>query len=81
MRKTRFSEETMQMLKETYKPGYIVELIHMDDEAAPPAGTRGTIMLVDAIGTISVLWRGYGFLGLIYGVDEFKIVEEKEDGS
>jgi hypothetical protein len=69
------------MIKETYKPGHIVELIHMDDKAAPPVGTRGTIVFVDAIGTIHVLWKGYGFLGLIYGVDKFKIVEEKEDGS
>lgn len=73
-------KEIVKMLKETYKSGDIVELIYMDDKFSPPEGTRGTIRYIDDGGTIHVRWNGYGSLGLIYGIDKFKIIKEEKDG-
>ena len=61
-------------LKETYKPGMKVELIHMYDEQNPPSGTQGIISFVDDIGQIHVDWENGSTLALIEGLDKFKIL-------
>ena len=59
------------------KKGDRVELIRMDDNQAPPVGTRGTVYLIDSIGTIHVRWDNGSGLGLIPNVDEYKIIKEE----
>ena len=44
------------LIKEQYPKGTRVQLTHMDDIQAPPIGTLGTVMGVDDIGSIMVLW-------------------------
>lgn len=68
------SETKLKMLREQYKPGVKVRLIHMDDIQAPPVGAIGTVQHVDDAGSIHVSWRTGGGLALIPEVDEFEIV-------
>ena len=68
----------LAFLKATYVEGMRVRLISMDDKQAPPAGTEGTIRLVDDMGTIHVRWDTGSGLGLIYGEDSFEVIKEGE---
>lgn len=44
------------VIKQLYPQGTRVQLARMDDVQAPPIGTLGTVMGVDDIGSIMVLW-------------------------
>ena len=66
----------IQFIKEKFPAGTEVELIHMDDKYAPPAGTRGIVESVDDIGTIHTRWANGSGLGLIYGHDSFRVIKE-----
>ena len=61
----RYVEE----LKKEYPVGTRVELLWMDDRQAPPKGTQGTVVGVDAVGTIHVDWDNGCRLGVAFGVD------------
>ncbi len=69
------SKETIERLRNKYPIGTRVELIEMEDVQAPPVGTKGTVRGVDDIGSILVDWDNNSGLSLVYGVDEFKVVE------
>ncbi len=43
--------EIIERLRKQYPLGCRVELLKMDDRQAPPIGTLGTVIGVDAIGT------------------------------
>ena len=45
------NKEALARLREEYPAGTRVELLHMDDAQAPPAGTKGTVRGVDDIGS------------------------------
>ena len=62
--------ETVERLRNAYPVGTRVKLIYMDDVQAPPIGTLGTVVGVDAIGTIHVDWDNGCGLGIAYGVDK-----------
>lgn len=62
-------------LKLMFPMGTKIELIHMDDKQAPPPGTRGIVTSVDDLGTIHISWQTGSTLGLVYGVDKFKVIE------
>lgn len=53
-----------------------VELVSCADPDAPPAGTRGTVRLLDDAGTVHVDWDDGSKLGVIPGEDEFVVVEK-----
>ena len=72
------SKEIVERLRRTYPKGTVVELVRMNDEHAPPAGTRGTVMSVDDIGTVHVRWQNGSGLGVAYGEDECKIVQKSK---
>lgn len=59
------------------KVGDRVECICMDDPQAIPAGTRGTVYHIDGMGTIHVRWDNGSGLGLIPGVDQYKVIKEE----
>ena len=65
-------------LKAKYKKGTKVELIRMDDIQALPKGTKGVVVAVDDIGTIHVDWENGSSLGIVYGEDSCKIIEETD---
>ncbi|WP_296874589.1 DUF4314 domain-containing protein [uncultured Methanobrevibacter sp.] len=65
-----------KMIETKYPVGTTVELVSMNDPQAPPVGTRGVIYHIDDIGQIHVKWENGSGLALIYGEDDFKIVNE-----
>lgn len=72
------SRETIQALRDRYKPGTRVELLRMDDVQALPIGTRGTVTGVDDIGSIMVNWDNGSGLSVAYGEDLCKVVTDDD---
>ena len=69
-------EEIVRELKETYKEGTRVRLLHMDDPyVSIPIGTEGTVRCVDDTGTIHINWDTGHSLGVVYGEDKCEIIE------
>lgn len=73
-----YQRNLIKSLQKQYPKGTRVELIHMADEKAPPPGTKGIVKHVDDMGTIHVSWETGSSLGLIPGVDEFKVIKGGE---
>ncbi len=70
------SKEMLAHLRKKYPQGTWVRLTKMPSEPRPvPTGTLGQVVNVDDIGTIHVKWVNGSSLGLVYGVDEFEVVE------
>lgn len=65
----------IESIKRMYPIGTLIELDHMNDPHAPPAGTRGKVISVDGIGQIHLDSIG---LALIPGVDRFHKITEEE---
>ena len=57
-----------------YPSGCRVEREEMDDAFAPPVGTRGTVIGVDDIGSIMVLWDNGSSLNVVMGADRCRRV-------
>ena len=72
------SKDTVRMLREQYPVGCRVELLRMDDAQAPPIGTLGTVIGVDAVGTIHVNWDNGCGLGVAFGEDKCRKIEKGE---
>ena len=70
------SKETLARLRREYPVGCRVELVAMDDEQAPPIGTKGTVRGVDDIGSIMVSWDNGCGLSVAYGADECRRIDE-----
>lgn len=65
-------------LNEKYPKGTRVKMIEMRQDAHPvPFGTMGTVVGVDDLGTIHVLWDNHSTLGIVEDIDEFEIIEEE----
>lgn len=73
------NDKMVQMYKQIYPKGTRIECISMDDPYHPIApGTKGTVVMVDDIGTIHMEWDNGRTLGLVPGEDQFKIIKEDE---
>ena len=71
--------EMLKQLKDYYNPGTRVMLIRMSDPYTNlRQGDRGTVTLVDDIGTIHVNWDCGSSLGVVFGEDECRRIEENE---
>ena len=72
------SESTVKRLKEQYPVGCRVELVHMDDpyNTKLVPGYKGTVKGVDDMGTIHVQWDCGSSLGVAYGEDACRKVED-----
>ncbi len=70
--------EKIEKLRKKYPAGTRVVLDRMDDIQAPPSGTGGVVIGIDAIGDIMVGWDNGSSLKLIPGVDSFHIHGESE---
>lgn len=70
------SRETVRRLREQYPKGTRVELISMNDpyNRKLKPGDRGTVTLVDDMGTIFVDWDCGSGLGIAYGEDHVRKV-------
>ena len=69
-------KNTLQALRERYPKGTRVELVQMDDDQAPPVGTKGTVRGVDDMGSIMVAWDNGCGLSVAYGADICRKVVE-----
>ena len=67
--------ETIEYLRESFPSGCRVEILRMDDPKAPPVGTLGTVIGVDDVGTIHVNWDNGSGLGVAYGEDECRRID------
>ena len=71
------SSKTIDRLKAEYPIGARVELIRMSDSYTTiPAGTKGYVIGVDDIGTIHVSWDNGSHLGVAYGEDSCRRVDD-----
>ena len=69
--------ELLKQLKEYYKPGTKVRLVHMNDPYTQiPVGTIGEVLYVDSLGTIHTAWSNGSTLGVVFGEDECVKIEE-----
>lgn len=65
----------VQRMKDTYKPGTRIELDCMGDDPRPIApGTRGTVRVVDDMGTVHCNFDNGRCLGLIPSEDVFHVI-------
>ena len=63
--------------KEMYPKGTRIELVEMGDDPRPiPSGTKGTVRVVDDMGTVHCDFDNGRSLGLIPGEDSFRKIEE-----
>lgn len=67
----RPTREQVEFLRRQYPAGTRVALHSMDDQQAPPPGTKGTVSYVDDMGQIGVKWDTGSSLSLIPGEDSF----------
>ena len=72
------SKEALQALRERFTRETRVELVQMDDPQAPPIGTKGTVIGVDAIGSIMVRWDNGSGLNVVYGEDICRKVGDED---
>ena len=68
------SAAIVESLQARFAPGTRVRLGWMDDAQAPPAGSLGTVIAVDSLGTIHVSRDCGSSLGVAYGVDSCGVV-------
>ena len=71
------NENLVKKMKETYKPGTRIQLDFMGDDPRPiPPGTKGTVRVVDGLGTVHCNFDNGRYLGLIPGEDAFHAITE-----
>ena len=72
------SKATLQALRDRYPKGTRVELVSMNDpynrKLVP--GCQGTVISVDSIGTIHVSWDCGSSLGIVYGEDSCRRIDQ-----
>ena len=71
------NREIVEKIRKDYPVGTVVELVRMNDEQAPPIGTRGVVWGVDDIGSLMVHWENGSGLHVCYGEDKVVKVEGK----
>lgn len=77
------SKSELEELREKYSIGARVELVLMNDpytnKLSP--GDKGTIIKIDDIGTIHVKWDCGSSLGVVYGEDLCRVIEENTENT
>lgn len=72
------SREVVDSLRERYPKGTEVELVSMNDpHTTLRPGDRGVVSLIDDIGTIFVDWENGSSLGVAYGADSVRRLENE----
>lgn len=70
----------IKQLRSVYIPGTRVVLVKMNDPYTKlEPGARGTVIGVDDIGTIHVNWDSGSSLGVAYGEDSCRKIEEEKN--
>ncbi|AHM55832.1 hypothetical protein EAL2_c05300 [Peptoclostridium acidaminophilum DSM 3953] len=67
----------LKQLRDYYKPGTRVMLVRMDDPYSKlQPGDSGTVSFIDDTGTVFVNWDSGSSLGVVFGIDEIRKIEE-----
>lgn len=69
------NKRIIESLRAGFPRGCRVELLRMEDPQAPPIGTTGTVIGVDDLGTVHVKWDNGSGLGVAYGEDECRRID------
>lgn len=68
-----------QRMKDNYPPGTRIMLLNMGDDPCPVEdNTRGTVRVVDDIGTLHCSFDNGRSLGIVPGEDSFRKLTEEE---
>lgn len=69
--------EMLQALKSQYPSGTRVELVRMEDPYTRlKPGDQGSVSFIDDTGTIFVNWDSGSRLGVVFGEDEIRKIQE-----
>ncbi|MBR1382559.1 MAG: DUF4314 domain-containing protein [Ruminococcus sp.] len=69
----------IEAIKRQYPPGTRIKLHFMVDDPRPvEPGSCGTVKFVDDIGTLHCEFDDGRMLGVIWGVDNFTVIEQEE---
>jgi hypothetical protein len=69
--------EMLEMLEKKFTKGTRVSLVRMNDPYSTlKAGDKGTVIMVDDIGTIHVKWDNGSCLGVVFGEDSCRKITE-----
>lgn len=73
----KISKESLEYLRKEYPTGTRVKLIHMNDPYNKSlfSGAKGTVVMVDDVGTIHVQWDCGSSLGIAYGEDKCEVIK------
>ena len=72
------NKEQVERVRKTYPQGARVELVSMSDPYATlRPGDLGTVNFVDDTGTVFVNWDCGSTLGVVYDVDQIRLVHDK----
>ena len=69
------NRKIIERLRARFPRGCRVELLRMEDPQAPPIGTTGTVIGVDDLGTVHVKWDNGSGLGVAYGEDDCRRID------
>ena len=69
------NRKIIEILRASFPRGCRVELLRMEDQQAPPIGTTGTVIGVDDIGTVHVKWDNGSGLGVAFGEDDCRRID------
>ena len=76
----RIDHDYVEYLKEHYPKGTRIQLDSMGDDPRPiTPGTKGTVKLVDDIGTVHCIFDNGRCLGLIPGEDIFHAIPQETE--
>ena len=64
--------EEIEQLREEFPDGTRVVLEYMNDEQAPPVGTKGTVLYVDDAGDLVMKWDNGNMLNVILEEDRVR---------
>lgn len=59
------NDRELQELNSLFPAGSRVKLVRMNDRYAPPAGTQGTVVGIDSVGSILIDWDNGSGLNII----------------
>lgn len=72
-------KELVRRMKDQYPAGTRIVLDQMGDDPRPiPPGTKGTVRVVDDMGTVHCAFDNGRYLGLVPGEDTFHKLPEKK---
>jgi len=74
-----FKKEQIEALRFRYPVGTRIELLQMDDPAAPPVGTKCTVTGIDDIGDIWVDWDNGSSLNVVPEQDQIAVCDSSAD--